>query len=202
MCGIRCYNTFLIWIINKTRPASRVFLSAMIAIIGVALLSLDDLSGNYFFLGKGEILTLIGSFFYAAGIVAVERYAKSMDSLLFATIQCVATFIISIIFALLIESPPDIMNSRLLFEFIYLVIFSSILAQIFFTYGLKYISSHRASILFLLEAVSAVAFGRIFLNEKIKMNQILGAVLIILAIIVTSLDEVNNSKKQEPKENI
>ena len=180
---------FLVWFIKKIRPNKLVFISAIIAIAGVSIMSLEGLTLGEFSIGKGEVLTLVGSIFYAGGIVSVEYYAKSMDSLLFAGIQCVATFGVSIIFALIIESPPTYFDSILFWEFVYLIVFASILTQIMFTYGMKYVSSHRASILFLLESISAIIFGRVMLNEKIRINQIIGAILIIIAIILTNRTE-------------
>ncbi len=180
---------FLVWLIKKIRPEKLVFISAGIAIVGVTLMSLNGLMIGDISIGRGEILTLAGSVFYAGGIVSVEYYANSIDSMLFAGIQCIATFGVSTAFALLFESPPSYFDPLLFWEFVYLTIFATIITQILFTYGMKYVSSHRSSILFLLESISAVVFGWILLGERLKISQIVGAIIIVIAIALTSFTE-------------
>lgn len=177
---------FLVWFIEKQKPTNIVFISAIIAIVGVSIMSLNAYRSGSVTIGVGELLTLIGSVFYALGIVSVDYYAKTVDCFLLATIQCISTFGVSIILALILEDTPSYFDTTLMVEFTYLVIFASIITQILFTYGMKHVTSHRASILFLLESVSAVIFGRMFLNEKIKKNQIIGALFIIISIILTN----------------
>lgn len=175
---------FLLWVAKKSRPVILVFVSAVLAIIGVLFMSASDMSFGEMQLGKGEILTLIGSVCYAGGIVSVDCYAADMDSKLMAGIQFIVTFVISIVFALCFERIPQDFSGKLAAEFIYLIVFSSLLAQLLFTYGMKYVSSGKAGIIFLLESVSALFLGDVFLSEKILITHIIGGILIISAIVL------------------
>ena len=177
---------FVLWRIERKKPQGIIFISAVTAIIGIVIMSLNDFSPEDFSLGRGEILTLIGSICYAGGIVAVDYYAAAMDSKFLAGSQCIATFVIAIFMALLIEEVPQTMSVRLTFEFVYLIVFSSLMAQLLFNYGMKYVSSGSAGALFLLESVSALFLGAIFLKEVITLNQIMGSVLIIVAILLSN----------------
>lgn len=184
---------FMIWFIEKKRPAVLVFCSALIAITGVICMSQADFSIHDLHMGKGEILTLIGSVCYAGGIVSVDYYAQEMDGKLLAGMQFIATFFISLIMALCFEEPPDMFSGKIVLEFVYLIIFATLFAQLLFTYGMKYVSSGKAGIIFLLESVSALILGIVFLDEKVYLIQIVGSLLIITAIILQ--DRAEHSMK-------
>lgn len=175
---------FLLWGIEKKRPRALVLVSAAFALTGVVFMSSSGFSFQDFYMGKGEILTLLGSVCYASGIVAVDYYAPEMDEKLLAGMQFIATFFISLIFALCFESVPKSVDAGLVIEFAYLIVFATLFAQLLFTYGMKYVSSGKAGVIFLLESVSALVLGMLFLHEKVYWIQVLGSLMIIFAIVL------------------
>lgn len=184
---------FFLWIAEKKTPKLLVMVSAVIAVTGVLFMSSVGFSIEDFHMGIGEILTLIGSVCYAGGIVTVDLYAREMDGKLLAGMQFVATFFISIMFALLFEDVPATIDSRLVIEFGYLIIFATLFAQLLFTYGMKYVSSEKAGMIFLLESVSAMVLGIFFLKETVYLVQAAGSVLIIMAIVIQDRAEKQNN---------
>lgn len=184
---------FFLWIAEKKTPKLLVVVSAVIAVTGVLFMSSVGFSIEDFHMGIGEILTLIGSVCYAGGIVTVDLYAREMDGKLLAGMQFVATFFISIMFALLFEDVPATIDSRLVIEFGYLIIFATLFAQLLFTYGMKYVSSEKAGMIFLLESVSAMVLGIFFLKETVYLVQAAGSVLIIMAIVIQDRAEKQNN---------
>lgn len=184
---------FFLWIAEKKKPKLLVVVSAVIAVTGVLFMSSVGFSIEDFHMGIGEILTLIGSVCYAGGIVTVDLYASEMDGKLLAGMQFVATFFISIMFALLFEDVPATIDSRLVIEFGYLIIFATLFAQLLFTYGMKYVSSEKAGMIFLLESVSAMVLGVFFLKETVYLVQAVGSVLIIMAIVIQDRAEKQNN---------
>lgn len=175
-----------LWIMGAGRPSRRVYISVIIAMVGVGLLSSADFQLSELSLGKGETLTLFGAVFYALGIVLSENHARKMDVQLLAGIQCIGTFLVSIIMALLLESPPDYIDGTIFLEFVYLIIFASMLTQILFTYGMQYVSSSKAGVIFLLESISAMILGWMFLQDNIAGTHILGGIVIIISISIQS----------------
>ena len=125
--------------------------------------------------------------------MTVDFYAREMDGKLLAGMQFVATFFISIMFALLFEDVPATIDSRLVIEFGYLIIFATLFAQLLFTYGMKYVSSEKAGMIFLLESVSAMVLGIFFLKETVYLVQAAGSVLIIMAIVIQDRAEKQNN---------
>jgi drug/metabolite transporter (DMT)-like permease len=90
--------------------------------------------------------------------------------------------------AALLEATPDYVDGVIIVEFIYLILLASMGTQILFAFGMKYVSSNKAGIIFLLESVSAMILGWVFLDEEILFTQILGGVLIIASILISYQD--------------
>lgn len=178
----------ILWGMNKKAPTKWVIISTFVALMGVVSLSSSETEVFFWGLGIGELFTLIGACFYALGIVLSEKHAQEMDVNLLASIQCTGTFIVSIFMAALLEATPDYVDGVIIVEFIYLILLASMGTQILFAFGMKYVSSNKAGIIFLLESVSAMILGWVFLDEEILFTQILGGVLIIASILISYQD--------------
>lgn len=178
---------FLAWYVVKRRPQAWTFFSVIIAVFGVFFMSTTGLSLSDVHMGIGEILTLLGSFFYAAGIVSCDYYAKNMDTKLLAGMQCIGTLLVAVIMAAIFEPLPNYLNGKIVLEFIYLILFASMFTQVLFTYGMRYVPSHKAGLIFLIESSSAMILGWIFMHDPVIISQIIGGILIIIAIVISNL---------------
>ncbi len=179
---------FMVWIIEKTRPANKVFVSALIGIIGVCGMSVTGLSTGHLSIGLGEILSLLSAVGYGCAIVSTDYFTKKTSVEFITGCQFIFTFIISMVFALIMEHPPIIdITPQIILEFIYLILLGTFATQLLFTVGTKYASANQAGVIFPLESVSATILGCIFLHEQLKIAQIVGGVLIITAIIINNV---------------
>lgn len=179
---------FVVWVIERKRPAGKIFISAVIGIAGVAVMSVNGLSTGHFTIGAGEILSLLSAVGYGGAIVSADYYTEKSSVEFITGCQFIFTFVIAVICALIMEEPPDIsLTVPLALEFIYLIIFGTFITQLLFTTGMKYASANQAGIIFPLESVFAAILGCIFLHERLTVLQITGAVLIIAAIIISNV---------------
>ena len=179
---------FVVWVIERKRPAGKIFISAVIGIAGVAVMSVNGLSTGHFTIGAGEILSLLSAVGYGGAIVSADYYTEKSSVEFITGCQFIFTFVIAVICALIMEEPPDIsLTVPLTLEFIYLIIFGTFITQLLFTTGMKYASANQAGIIFPLESVFAAILGCIFLHERLTVLQITGAVLIIAAIIISNV---------------
>lgn len=186
---------FMVWFIEKARPAGKVFVSAVIGIVGVCTMSVTGLTTGNLSIGTGEILSLLSAIGYGGAIVAVDYYTQKTSVEFITGSQFIFTFFIAIICALIMEQPPAVsLSAPIVLEFIYLIIFGTFVTQLLFTIGVKYASANQAGVIYPLESVSAAVLGCIFLNERLTLVQITGAILIIAAIIIN-----NVSFKKEPQ---
>lgn len=174
---------FFNWGINKKRPARKNIVAAVIAIIGLALLSLEgDLSIN-----PGDALTLVCGLCYAVHIVFIERYAKEYDPVKLTVVQIAASAVLSWCIAPLLEGNFDfsVIDKGLAGSVLYLGIFATMVAFLLQNVGQKYLNPNTSSILLSFEAVFGLIFSVIFLNDPLTLKLISGCVLMFIAIIMS-----------------
>ena len=94
---------FLYWVIAKRRPDRFNVLAALLCIVGIGLVSVTGEDAAAFNLG--DILTLIGGFFFAAHIVAVDKYAEGRDIFILTALQF-ASFAVFSWLGVLVTRPP------------------------------------------------------------------------------------------------
>lgn len=66
---------FLHWLINRRRPDRYVIGGALLAMVGIGLLSLQGEGG----IALGDLLTLLCGIFFAVHIVYIDRYTLAQD---------------------------------------------------------------------------------------------------------------------------
>ncbi len=186
---------FLIWFFEKKRPDSYHFIAAFLCIIGIGFVSLDDqLSMNL-----GDLLTLIGGFFYALQIVFIKKFSHQCDGRAFTVIQFYASTICSFVIALCFEDLTIIsqIKSDIFFQLFYLAFFATGLCMLFQTVGQQMTSECNASILLSLESVFGVLFSVLFYKEVLTLKIVIGFIIIFIAIIIsqTKLSFLHKSSK-------
>lgn len=174
------------WPLNKKRPHFVVFLSAVMALVGIGLLALRNEGGVLGF-NVGDILTLICGLFYALHIIFTAKFSQDKNPVILTWIQ----FIVAAVFSWAVSPLVDgsfsvalLKSSRVIFSMLYLGIFSSLVAFLLQNICLKYMESSLASLFLSLESVFGVIFSAIFLRERMTLIMIIGCVLIFAAITI------------------
>ena len=174
------------WPLNKKRPHFVVFLSAVMALVGIGLLALRNEGGVLGF-NVGDILTLICGLFYALHIIFTAKFSQDKNPVILTWIQFIVASVFSWAVSPLIDgsfSVALLKSSRVIFSMLYLGIFSSLVAFLLQNICLKYMESSLASLFLSLESVFGVIFSTIFLRERMTLVMIIGCVLIFAAITI------------------
>ena len=174
---------FLYWAIARRRPDKFNVLAAFLCIAGIALVSVTGDNASAF--NFGDVLTLIGGFFFAAHIVAVAKYSEGRDIFILTTLQF-ASFAVFSWLGVLITRPaltPGVFDQNLIFGLAYLVIFASCGALLFQNIGQKYTAPATAAVLLSLEAPFGVLFSILFADERPTPLMFVGFALIFLAVV-------------------
>ena len=174
------------WPLNKKRPHFVVFLSAVMALVGIGLLALRNEGGVLGF-NVGDILTLICGLFYALHIIFTAKFSQDKNPVILTWIQFIVASVFSWAVSPLIDgsfSVALLKSSRVIFSMLYLGIFSSLVAFLLQNICLKYMESSLASLFLSLESVFGVVFSTIFLRERMTLVMIIGCVLIFAAITI------------------
>ena len=174
---------FLYWAIAGRRPDKFNILAAFLCIAGIALVSVTGSNASAF--NMGDVLTLIGGFFFAAHIVAVAKYSEGRDIFILTTLQF-ASFALFSWIGVLVTRPaltPGVFDQSLIFGLAYLVIFASCGALLFQNIGQKYTVPSTAAVLLSLEAPFGVFFSILFAGERPTPLMFVGFALIFLAVV-------------------
>jgi drug/metabolite transporter (DMT)-like permease len=157
------------------------WLGTIVTIIGLYFLSVDE----KFEINIGDILVLIGSFFWAIQILVIGHYSTKVDPFQLAFSQFLVCAILSLISAVFTE---QIILQNIVYSYL------PVLYAGFFSVGIAFTiqvvaqrEAHpaNAAIIMSLEAVFAVIGGWIILNETISMRSLLGCFLMFMGMVLS-----------------
>lgn len=175
---------FLNWLIVRQKPDKFNVLAAVICIVGIGLVSLTSGEGGGLTVNMGDMLTLVGGFFFAAHIVAVNKFAEGRDIFLVTTLQFAFFALWSWVGALAFREPfPTGLSAGTVWGLAYLVVFSSCGALLFQNIGQKYTAPATAAVLLSLEAPFGVLTSILVGEEDLNALMVLGFVLIFVAVV-------------------
>lgn len=190
---------FLYWLAVKRRPDRFNIVAAVLCVVGIGLVSITGENASAFNLG--DVLTLIGGFFFAAHIVAVDKFSKDRDIFLLTALQF-ASFAVFSWLCVLFTRPPltqGVFTGELIFGLAYLVVFASCGGLLFQNIGQKYTAPATAAVLLALEAPFGVLFSVVLTDESPTALMLLGFTLIFIAVVVseTKLSFLFRKKAEE-----
>lgn len=174
---------FLHWFFNRKRPTRKNIAAAVIAVIGLALLSLEgDLSVN-----PGDLLTFICGIFFAVHIVFIDRFTTDHSPVTMTVIQMAVAAILSWLIAPVLEGGLDVrvIDRSMMVSLLYLGIFSTMIGFLLQNVGQKYLTPNTSSILLSFESVFGLIFSVIFLGDPLTVRLIAGCVLMFAAVILS-----------------
>lgn len=154
---------------------------AVIALIGVAVLSLQLSAG----VNIGDLLTLGCAIGFAFHIFYTAKFVKNEDAVLLTIVQMAVAAMISWMVVIFKGETSFSMESEGLLPLLYLGIFSTTVAYLLQTVAQKFITETKAAIILSTEAFWGMAFSVVILSEVMTMKMVIGAVLILVAIIIS-----------------
>ena len=179
---------FLYWIVSKKRPTGRNITAAFLAVVGLALLSLQgDLSINY-----GDFLTLICGLMFAVHMVLIDKFTEHNDPIALTVIQILAAAIFNWICAPFLDGSFDftvLMDKSLIGGLLYLAVFSTTVAYLLQNSGQKYLSASTSAILLSMESVFGTLFSVIFLKDVLTGKMLVGCALMFAAVLLSELPQ-------------
>ena len=174
---------FLHWAFNHQRPSGRNIGAAVLAVIGLALLSLEGDMG----INLGDFLTLICGIFFAVHIVFIDRYTETHSPVRLTTVQMFTAAVLGWLLAPIADGRLDfgILNTSLVLGLLYLGIFSTMIGFLLQNVGQKYLSPNTSSILLSFESVFGLVFSVIFLGDPVTVKLLIGCAMMFGAVIIS-----------------
>ena len=177
---IACYVLF------KSKTGVNVWIGAVCAVVGLAMLCYHPGEGLKF--GLGELLLLIGSFLWTAHVVVIDRLGKNVRSLHFSWGQFAVCAVVGIICMFIFEAPDitAIMNAK--WSLLYCGVMSSGVAYTLQIIAQKKSEPTLAAIVFSTESVFSAIGGVIFKIDHIALLGYFGCAMIFIGIVVSQIE--------------
>ena len=170
---------FLSWIINKTKLDRYAIVGAILATIGLAFLTMEK--GAVFNLW--DLVAGCCSFFFAAHMIAIEKYSGDSDPILLTIIQFITTAVLFIILTGVKEGYNFTVLPEIKWTLGYLVIISTIIPFAIQNIVQRYISSTSTALILTLQSAFGSIFAVYYLDERMTKQMIIGCLLIFIAIV-------------------
>ena len=168
---------------KKIKPV--IFLSVALSVLGLYLLCIK----GSLTLGKGDALTLACALFFALQILAVEHFIndKKVDAIALSSGQFFVEAILSTAFMFLFETVSTDMILKAGGAILYAAIFSGCFGFTLQIVAQKKLNPTLASIGMCMESVFSAIAGWIVLNQALSPREIVGCIIMFIAILISSL---------------
>lgn len=172
---------FLFW---GERPHWMSILAVVLACIGAFLLS----TGGRFELRIGDALELIGALFWTFHVIILGKYASKFEAMTFSLGQLIVCGLLNLGIGVIVE-PALALHPPLLLAIAYTAVFSLGLCYTLQVWAQKHTPPADAALILSLESVFAVLAGWLLLNETLIVIQIIGCLLIFIAVMLSQFKE-------------
>ncbi len=194
------YPLFVVFMepyVFKEKFQIKNLLSVVMIVLGITFLIPSFAFTNTSTLGI--IYGLIGSFSFAVLSLINRKLSSHYESVVITLYeQTVATCLLTVFISII--NPPLIQADTLTFFYlvVYGVVFTGV-AHSLYIYGLRGVKAQTASIISVLEPVYSIVLAMLFLNEKLLYQDIIGIVMIFLAVIVATFQNRLELQKESSK---
>ncbi|MBR2953982.1 MAG: DMT family transporter [Clostridia bacterium] len=175
----------LIRFVMGKKTSVLTFIGAVFAVTGLFFLCM---TGDEISFGVGDVVLIIGAFFWAGHILVVDKFVHTTSPLKFSLIQFVICGILSLVFAFVLEDIEFSAIKSAGIPILYGGIMSVGVAYTCQILGQKESDPTFASIVFSTESVFSAIGGALLLNEIMSGRGYLGCVLIFIGIILSQLN--------------
>lgn len=180
---------FFQWGIRRRRPGAKNIAAALMAVLGLALLTLEgDLGINF-----GDLLTLVCGICFALHMVYIDKYTETHDPIVLTIVQISLVgicnwFLVPYLDGMDAYNFHALMDRELIAGLLYLAIFSTMIGFLLQNVCQKYLSANTTALLLSMESVFGAIFSVLLLNEVLAGKMLLGCVLMFLAVVVSELN--------------
>ena len=172
------------YFVYKRRVDCFETVGAILAIVGIGFLTLE---GSMATINIGDILTLICAVAFAFDIFYTNHFVKTENAISLTIVQFITAAILGVSAVLIQGDMPTSIENEAVLAIIYLAVFSTTIAYVCQNVGFKYTTATKGAIILSLEALFGMIFSVLFLHEAMTARLIIGAAIIMGAILLTEL---------------
>lgn len=176
----------IVGIFFKKRVRPLIWFCAVLAVVGLYLLSIKP---GTFTITKGDFLVLLCALGFTGHILLIDYFSPKTDGAMLSWVQFVVVTIISAIGMIIFEEfiLSDIISA--LGAILYAGVMSSSVGYTFQIIAQKDADPTVTSLILSLESVFAALCGALMLGELLNMREIVGCIVMFVAIVLSQLPE-------------
>lgn len=172
------------------RPGIKLWFCVVLAVVGMYLLCMKDGS---FTIERADIMLLLCALAFSFHILVVDYFSPKVDGVKMSCIQFFVCGVLSAVGMLFTET-PDISNIQAAWlPLLYAGLLSCGVGYTLQIVGQKGINPVIASLIMSLESVISALAGWVILGQVLSPKEILGCILMFVAIIITQIP-IGNKK--------
>lgn len=170
-------------LLRGKNPGRSVLFGAVFALVGLYLLSVNE----NLTLGFGDILELIGAFFWAAHILLLGKFSRRVDAIRLSIAQFVVCAALSAVPALLFEQTTLSAVQNAALPILYAGVFSVGIAYTLQAVGQRGMAAGPATLILSMETVVAAIGGAALLGESMGLKGLIGCGLMFAGMLLAQL---------------
>jgi drug/metabolite transporter (DMT)-like permease len=165
----------------QTRITWLTWAAVLLAVVGLAVLTLDGLSVGY-----GEALTFVAAMLYALHIVGLGAWSTASDAMGLAILQLIVIAVVCLVCTapdgiVLPDRPSDWAS------LVYMALVPGALGIVGQTWAQAHLPPTRTAIVMSMEPVFAAFFAVLLGGESLTSRMLLGGVFVVSAMLVVEL---------------
>jgi drug/metabolite transporter (DMT)-like permease len=177
-------------IILKQYIRFNTWIGIVVALVGLYFLCVTE----NFSIGKGDVLELVGAFFWAIHILLIDHFAKKVDVLKLSFFQFITCSVLSMAVAVAFENITLSGLQSAAIPILYGGICSVGIAYTLQVVGQRHAKPSHAAIILSMETVFASIGGLIILKENLGLRGYIGCMLMLAGML---LAQIQIGKKSE-----
>ena len=138
-------------------------------------------------MGIGDVMMILAALFFSFQIMSVELLSKKFDGVQYSAVQMLTAGILSLICALIFETPTVVGITQAALPIAYAGIMSCGVAYTFQIIGQRHTPPTVASIIMSLEGVFAVLGGALLLSQIPSVYEFVGCALMFTATVISQI---------------
>ncbi|WJY27083.1 MULTISPECIES: DMT family transporter [Sporosarcina] len=171
---------FIAFVLYRKRVGAFEVTGAFLAMAGIALLSMN----GSLTLNPGDVLSLLCAVMFAFHIFYTGQFVKTEDAIILTLIQMAAAAVIAWLAVIARGEAAIPVTPESAAALLYLGVFSTTIAFLLQTVAQKHVTETKAAILLSMESLWGMVFSILLLHEAVTGRMLIGAGLILAAILL------------------
>lgn len=168
------------------KPRTVIWICVIMGAVGFYLLTMGGTSAD-FHLQVGELFLLCCALGFAFHIIVVDHFSADSNGIVLSCVQFFVAGVIGLICMVIFEHPQIIQILSVWKPLFYSGVISAGIGYTLQVLGQKHAEPTAATLIMSLESVFAVLFGILILGEGINGVELLGCIVIFIAVLIPQL---------------